>query len=183
MVSKERVKILSFVALLVFVFGGNSAHGQTVSSTSFTIQGSNVKQGSVFSTSSNFQLWSSVGEISIGSATTSNFVINAGFLYVPSVLLNQSDEDSEDQDGSSEDSTVTIIVAGGGGITIPLPRAKSSDGFIASDFNSDGKVDISDLSILLYYFGRPYSGAMERFDLSRDRKIDIFDISILLYYW
>lgn len=51
-----------------------------------------------------------------------------------------------------------------------------------ADFNNDGGVNITDLSILLYFFDKPMPLA-SRYDLNDDGKIDIVDISILLYYW
>jgi len=48
-----------------------------------------------------------------------------------------------------------------------------------ADFNNDCKVDIQDLSIMLYYWDKP----QKPYDLSDDGRIDIKDVSILLYYW
>jgi len=51
-----------------------------------------------------------------------------------------------------------------------------------ADFNHDGRVDIIDLSILLFYYGK--SGpAITYYDLSNDGFISLEDISIMLYYW
>lgn len=49
-----------------------------------------------------------------------------------------------------------------------------------SDLNGDGKVDLIDLSILLYYLNRPDG---PRFDCNGDDKVDFVDISILFYHW
>lgn len=51
-----------------------------------------------------------------------------------------------------------------------------------ADLNGDGKIDIVDLSILLYYFDKP-APAPEKYDFNNDGKVDIVDISILLFYW
>ncbi len=51
-----------------------------------------------------------------------------------------------------------------------------------ADFNGDNRVDIVDLSILLYYYGRTDPLAL-RYDLSGDGIVDFRDVSILMYYW
>jgi len=50
------------------------------------------------------------------------------------------------------------------------------------DFNDDGRVDISDLSILLYWWGKSGPG-IASYDLNNDGIIDIVDASILFYHW
>lgn len=50
------------------------------------------------------------------------------------------------------------------------------------DFNGDGRCNIIDFSILLYYFDKPPAVA-SRYDLNQDGGIDIVDVSILLFYW
>jgi cysteine-rich repeat protein len=48
-----------------------------------------------------------------------------------------------------------------------------------ADLNGDGKVNLADFSILLYYWGTHTSFA----DLNGDGIVDLPDLSILLYYW
>ena len=48
-----------------------------------------------------------------------------------------------------------------------------------ADLNGDGKVNLADFSILLYYWGTSTPLA----DLNGDGKVDLQDLSILLYYW
>ena len=66
--------------------------------------------------------------------------------------------------------------SGGGGVSTNNTAAK------ITDFNSDGRVNILDLSILLYFIEQP-SLAISHYDLNKDNKIDFIDISILFYYW
>ncbi len=54
--------------------------------------------------------------------------------------------------------------------------------FKAADYNSDGRVDIIDLSIMLYYYGQR-GPTIVRYDLNADGVIGLEDISIMLYYW
>jgi len=48
-----------------------------------------------------------------------------------------------------------------------------------ADLNGDGKVNLADFSILLFYWGTSTSFA----DLNGDGKVDLQDLSILLYNW
>lgn len=57
---------------------------------------------------------------------------------------------------------------------------------VNSDFNGDGVVNLTDLSILLFYWGRPVpvSGlANACVDRNQDKLIDLQDFSILMYEW
>ena len=49
---------------------------------------------------------------------------------------------------------------------------------LPADFNNDGRVNLQDLSILLYWWGKD-----GEHDLSGDGKVGIEDVSILFYYW
>ncbi|OGG47355.1 hypothetical protein A3D66_03230 [Candidatus Kaiserbacteria bacterium RIFCSPHIGHO2_02_FULL_50_9] len=51
------------------------------------------------------------------------------------------------------------------------------------DLNNDGIADIGDLSILLFYYGRPLAAGRNRADINDDGEVTIADISILFYYW
>lgn len=150
-----------------------------VSSTNFKVNTPVLKLGSGFSTSSSFRLWSAIGEGAIGLSTTTGFNIKAGFLYVPgSISVATTTEEAE-----PAPTTVTVITGGGGGGGyILLPRARALKGLLRADFNNDGLVDIADLSILLYHYGRRGAG-IDPFDFNKDGVVDILDISILLYYW
>lgn len=51
-----------------------------------------------------------------------------------------------------------------------------------ADFNFDGKVNIIDFSIMMYWWG-PKKPGNPCVDLNSDGKVDIIDFSILLYWW
>jgi hypothetical protein len=70
-------------------------------------------------------------------------------------------------------------VSGGNGIITPELKAKILK---LADFNHDGKVDILDLSILLYYYDQT-GVSIDRYDLNNNVKVDFPDVSILFYYW
>jgi len=48
-----------------------------------------------------------------------------------------------------------------------------------ADLNGDGKVNLADFSILLYYWGTNYPAA----EFDGGGKVDLQDLSIMLYYW
>ena len=49
------------------------------------------------------------------------------------------------------------------------------------DLNCDGKTNLQDVSILLFYFGKTTFPA--HVDLNHDGTINLVDFSILLFYW
>lgn len=54
----------------------------------------------------------------------------------------------------------------------------------AGDLNSDGRVNLTDFSILMYFWGQP--ATFESFgmaDLNKDAAVDLRDLSIMLYWW
>lgn len=85
----------------------------------------------------------------------------------------------------------TIILTGGGGPGTPLPTSALPEELQPPcdnlplqrvDFSGDCRVDIVDLSILLFYFDLSGS-TIARYDLSNNNLIDLPDISVLMYYW
>jgi hypothetical protein len=54
--------------------------------------------------------------------------------------------------------------------------------YIRPDLNEDGKVDLIDFSILLYYWGQR-SPSHPKVDINQDSVVNIIDFSIMLFYW
>jgi len=50
---------------------------------------------------------------------------------------------------------------------------------VLADLDGDGRVNLADFSILLYYWGTDYPPA----ELSGDHKVGLQDLSIMLFYW
>lgn len=50
------------------------------------------------------------------------------------------------------------------------------------DYNRDGRINIVEVSIMLYWFNKPVPAGFF-LDLNGDGKVDIADFSILAYYW
>ena len=66
--------------------------------------------------------------------------------------------------------------------TLPIPPPFVPPPMQCIDFNGDNRVDIIDLSILLYHYGETGPN-LACFDLNRSYVVDFPDISILIYYW
>ncbi len=66
--------------------------------------------------------------------------------------------------------------------SLPIPPPILPPMFQAIDLNGDNRIDIVDLSILIYYEGKNGPDA-SRYDLNKDGTVDLVDISILMYYW
>jgi len=80
-----------------------------------------------------------------------------------------------------------VCSIGGGGVPNASSNFKISEeirGEIlkTADFNQDKAVNMADLSILLFYYGKT-GGSISRYDLNESRKVDFPDVSILIYYW
>lgn len=54
---------------------------------------------------------------------------------------------------------------------------------INADINCDGKVNLTDLSIFLYWWMKKDFYKLPRVDINQDKKINLVDFSILLYRW
>jgi hypothetical protein len=50
-----------------------------------------------------------------------------------------------------------------------------------SDLNCDGKVDITDVGILIYYWGTTSAG--QKADINKDGVVDVSDVGIMVYDW
>lgn len=91
---------------------------------------------------------------------------------------------------SPSPSVITGAGAGGTGnfmtpfptSSLPVPPPILPPRFQVADFNGDNRIDIIDLSILLYHYHETGAGAV-RYDLSGDGIVNFPDISILMYYW
>jgi hypothetical protein len=53
---------------------------------------------------------------------------------------------------------------------------------ISSDINGDGKVNLTDLSILLFFWQKS-NPSNPKTDINGDGKVNLTDLSIMLYNW
>lgn len=66
--------------------------------------------------------------------------------------------------------------------SITQATPKPCDGKRPGDINCDGKVNLSDFSILLYFWKKT-NPSNQRADINKDGVVNIRDLSILLFYW
>jgi phage host-nuclease inhibitor protein Gam len=59
---------------------------------------------------------------------------------------------------------------------------KEASSYKRSDLNNDGKVNIVDFSMLLYYWHKK-PPVTSKADINKDGIVDIIDLSIMLYDW
>jgi len=137
------------------------------SSLNFELENPIIVEGGGESTSLNFKYLSTTSQLTQGQSTSLNFGENAGFLYFPFITVPPPDDEGGGGGGG-----------GGGSPGYPIPGLNCR----IADFNCDGKVNILDLSILLYYLHRADT-KIAPFDLKKDGVIDLGDISIMFYYW
>jgi len=83
---------------------------------------------------------------------------------------------------------IKVVGVGGGSVLPgppllpPGPRPSPFEILQCADLNRDNRVDIIDLSILLYYYQK--SGPeVALFECNGDLVIDFIDVSIMMYYW
>jgi hypothetical protein len=80
-------------------------------------------------------------------------------------------------------------VAGTGGgsygtSTVPIKPPKPIPFYegCSADFNGDGRINIIDLSILLYHYDETGKN-LGCYDLNKNEVVDFPDLSILMFYW
>lgn len=162
--------LLGLVGLAPIIVGATD-----YSSTNFKVNNPVINELGGLSTSTSFQLWSNVPYFESRTTTSTSYTNNPEFLNLDSTTTATSTSVSS-----------TPLAGGSTGPYLPLPpKSKPPVGEKIrkkADFNNDGRVDIVDFSILLYYFDKERE-QIERFDLNSDGRIDIVDISIFMYYW
>lgn len=146
-----------------------------------------IREFGGLSTSTSFSQEQAGWQFSIGISTSTSFILKSGFLYFPG-------PPSPAPSPSAPPGLVGGGLGLGGGLLFPAtptPR-RPTPRFV--DFNGDGRVDMIDASILLYWWNRritpealaaigPTAFEFPSPDISNDTKVDIVDLSILLFYW
>ena len=176
--------------LIVLVLGGRQAGATEYSSTNFKVIDPVISVGGGRSTSNTYQAEQSFGQPAAGISSSASFELKGGFLYFPAPSVSAP--------APAATPTPTPSVVGTGGPLFPsaivfpalrlvvpppaevLERCRRA-GFEPSDLNCDGKVNLEDLSIFLYF-----SSVQEKLspaDLNRDAKVDTRDLSILFSRW
>jgi hypothetical protein len=110
-----------FLLALIFytlLFGVGTAHAQEFTSSSFKVLDPVVTSGGGYSFSTSFRLDSSIGQIGIGTSSSSLFNLNADFLYFPYVTT-----------------PVISSTAGNGQVALSWTSASGVQGWTASGYN------------------------------------------------
>ncbi len=79
----------------------------------------------------------------------------------------------------SQDSLSITFTIGDSTVVVPPPGVCS----VRSDLNCDGRVDLVDFSILLYYWEQFAPFKNERVDIDKSGQVELRDFSIMLYEW
>ena len=171
------------IAALLIASFLQPAFADTASSTSFKIERGVVDIGGGSATSTGFDLKSSIGQPGTGISTSTSFILRGGFLYfaVPTTTVTTTPP--------APTPTPSPLSGGGGGGTgyYLLPFFKRGEVIAPEvikvcDFSKDGRCNITDLSIILYYYERT-GPSVALYDLNRNGAVDFPDISIMIYYW
>ena len=60
---------------------------------------------------------------------------------------------------------------------------QEAEGQISADLNTDGKINLTDFSILLFWWGSDGGNSNPSADINRDGKVSLTDFSIMLFNW
>jgi hypothetical protein len=157
------------------------ALADSASSTSFFIESGVIDVGGGQATSAGFNVRSSLGQPGTGVSTSTSFILRGGFLNFP-VVVSSAAPPPVIPPGPAP----TPAPTGGGGTGFLFPTKKiipPLPGACSPDLNKDGRVDIADLSILLYYYGKSGPEVAGCFDFSGNGVVGLADISIMMFYW
>lgn len=163
------------------------ARADLTSSTNYQVQ-QVITSGGSRGSSTDYQGESSIGQPATGISSSTSFFLKGGFLYfgVPPAVQNNGGGGNIGGGGGGPAPSPGSGGGGGGSgyITALIKKLfpKSGCSVNSIDFNGDGKVNIVDLSILLFYYNDKGSD-LGCFDLDGNGVVDFPDISILMYYW
>lgn len=177
------MKMSLLVLAASFVLLSSVVYATEFTSTNFQVLDPVMFHGG-YSSSQSYQLQGSVAQMSIGTSTSSNFEVRAGFLYFPGPTASSPEPTPEPTptptptpSGGTIPGLVRLFFPASKAPLLPKPLTKCG----VADFNCDGVVDLADLSALLYLSA--YSPLDNPADINNDQSIDLADASSLFYYW
>ena len=86
--SRSFLKAIVATTLVVVLFGVSEA--QMMQSTNYKMQSDSVNVGGLFSTSTNYRMEDTVGEIATGNSNSANYVLRAGYQQMQSSFISLS---------------------------------------------------------------------------------------------
>lgn len=183
--SIQRISVFLGVFISVLSASIFVSNADVATSTNFSIERGVIDVGGGRATSSGFGLEQSVGQAGTGISTSTSFILRGGFLYFEEPVAAPAPEPAPSPAPAPAPSGGSGGGGGGTGFILPsiIRREPLPPEVIAlCDFSGDGRCNIIDLSILLYYYER--SGPeIARYDLNQNNVVDFPDISVLMYYW
>ena len=177
-------KLGVLLGFLIGVLSASTSEADLATSTSFQIERGVIDVGGGRATSSGFLLEQSVGQAGTGISTSTSFVLRGGFLY----FVEPAAPGGATSVPPTPPPTISPGSGGGGGgsgfVLPPIVRREPLPPEVTAlcDFNEDGRCNIIDLSILLFFYEK--SGAeIARYDLNENKAVDFPDISVMMFYW
>lgn len=168
---------------MVFLVMPFSVGATDFTSTSYTVMDPVIFPAG-YSTSTDYQLQSTITQIAIGTSTATNLELRSGFLYFPAPTLTPTPTPTPTPSPSPSSGNGKIIqliietILETIGIPPPLPGCIP---VTRTDLNCDQKVNLIDLSIFLFL--SPAETASRVADFNGDDKVDLRDLSILFSDW
>jgi len=179
------MKVLAvFFIFLVSTFSPFPARADFASSTNFVIERGVIDVGGSGATSTGFNLRTSLGQQGVGISTSTTFTVRGGFLHfsVPASATTAPTSSGGGGGGGGGGGSGTGGGGGGTGYQQAPSRLRAPGLLCGVDFNDDDRVDMVDLSILLYYYDDTESSP-GCFDIDENGRVDFPDVSILMFYW
>lgn len=165
MIKKVSVFIIS---VIMSVLSASIVKADRATSTNFILESAVVDSGGEDASSTSFRLPSAFGQPSTGLSTSSTFRLEGGFLAFPIPVV-----------------AVTPVVPGivslgtGIGFFLPFPPVIVPCAPV-TDLNCDGRINLIDLSIFLYFSDAVPPTPV---DFNKDSSIDTRDLSVLFSDW
>ena len=160
------------------------AMADLATSTSFKIKRGLIDVGSGHATSTSYEAEGSVGQPATGISTSTSFILKGGFLY-----FSTTSQATSAPPAAPPAPPPSVTIPGAGGFILPpsalppeLIPPLSPEAISLCDFNGDGRCNLIDLSIMLFYYDK-FGPQIVRYDFNRSSRVDFPDVSILMFYW
>lgn len=178
--------LLLICGYFLFIAG---ASAQEFTSTDFKVLDPVLQPGG-YSSSASYKLTGVITQIATGISTGGSFEVQGGFLYFPEPSTAAAPAPAVSESISN--------IGGGGPILAIFKQILKKTVLRGStgDLNSDGYVNLRDISVILYWWDKPIrqNGFIPQLasliglgrpspDINKDGKIDIVDLSLLLSKW
>ncbi|MEK7537440.1 MAG: dockerin type I domain-containing protein [Patescibacteria group bacterium] len=120
--------------------------------------------------------------VNVGSDRTQRYTVTADAAGQWSKILDTKNLAAGTYTVKARAAVNGIVSADSAAVSFSVSPAAPAAVYSPADISQDQRVDIVDLSILLFYWNQRHP-ANPRADLNRDGVVDIIDFSIMLYAW